>query len=178
MLLAAHAFAFLFPLAAESDSFPLLFFFFHILILIPALFADKLSSITSMVGDTSKAQIRNFIIKPWDRDPVFDLFIGNNVGNCLSIGEKNTYPAARLPGVPGRRWPAGVLDYLVDKGIQVVEILKEKEAPAGKNWYAGQCFLFIFLNNGKPVLMVDSIEIHPYYRKHALNLKIREALFG
>lgn len=137
-------------------------------------FMDRLYLIQSMVKEFFVFGVRNFRIELWDRNDFQSLFLGNFLENCLSIGEKDVYPAVRLPGVPGKRRPAGVLDYLVDKGIQVVKIIEKKD---GQEYHVGHCYLFVFLDNQKPVLMIDSVEIHSSYRNRSLKREIRKALF-
>jgi len=137
---------------------------------------EKPVLIKKLIAELAEIKNQNFVIKLWERE-FKNIFLGNCIGNCLTIGKKQFYPAAALPGVPGQKWPAGILDYLVDKGIQVVEI---REIENDNDLSAGQCYLFVFLNKGKPVLMVDSIDFHPYYqlnRKKSLNWKMRNELF-
>ncbi len=133
--------------------------------------------IKQLILELGEVKNRKFVIKLWGRDFV-NLYSGNLIGNCLAIGNKDSYPVVRLPGVPGEKRPAGILDYLVDKGIQVVEIMECKN---GDEYYAGQCYLYVFLDNGKPVLMADSIDFNPYYqldRRKSLNLKMKNELFN
>ncbi|MBI3046407.1 MAG: hypothetical protein HYY86_02635 [Candidatus Harrisonbacteria bacterium] len=132
--------------------------------------------IKQLILELGEIKSRNFIIKLWERD-FGNLYSGNYIGNCLAIGNKGSCPVITLPGVPGEKRPAGILDYLVDKGIQVVEIMECKN---GDEYYVGQCYLYVFLDNGKPVLMADSIDFRPIYqlsRRKSLNFKIRTELF-
>ncbi len=133
--------------------------------------------IRKLITELGEFQDRKFVIKLWERN-FRNIYSGNTVGNCLAIGNKKLYPAITLPGVPGNIRPAGILDYLVDKGIQVVEIREVKNGE--EEYLVGQCYLFIFLDKDKPVLMIDSIDFHPYYhsdRRKTLNSKIRSELF-
>ncbi len=95
---------------------------------------------------------KTFTIQLWQRYPIRDLFQGNFSNCCIAIGEPGNYPAVRLPGVVAKKRPAGVLEYLVDFGVQAAEIFDETET-------LGQCWLFAALVDKEPVLMVDSIEL-------------------
>ncbi|OGY64226.1 MAG: hypothetical protein A3I89_02400 [Candidatus Harrisonbacteria bacterium RIFCSPLOWO2_02_FULL_41_11] len=133
-------------------------------------------SIKEIILELAKLKEIKFSIKLWDRY-FGDLYSGNRVGNCLAIGKKGSYPAVKLPGVPGVERPAGILDYLVDQGVQTVNILEHNK---DDDHLGGQCYLFVFLDNGQPVLMVDSIEIFDLYKpgsREKVNLKIRDELF-
>jgi hypothetical protein len=67
------------------------------------------------------------------------------------------------------------LDYLVDKGVQVVEIIDEEVADP-----IGQCWLFVSLDqNNEPVLVADTIDINERYGLGTtVNWGIREAVFS
>lgn len=138
----------------------------------------RLNHVWLAIREFKELQKREFTIQLWGRSTPNDLLLGNNIGNCLSIGDKSVFPAVRLPGVPGVERPAGILDYLVDKGIQVVEI--SEKINEDTFYYAGQCYLYVFLDNGKPVLMADSIDFNLYYhpnRRAELNAGLSEAVF-
>lgn len=135
-------------------------------------------NITKLILEIKELQGRYFSISPWDRNTPMDILSGNLIGNCLAVGERSTFPAIKLPGVPCRERPAGILDYLVDRGVQVIMI---REALGDDLFYSvGQCYLYIFLDNGQPVLIADSIDFHPHYhrdRRKTLNDGLREAVF-
>lgn len=95
---------------------------------------------------------KKFSVKLWKRNPTSDLFLGNVSNCCIAIGTASLFPAILLDGVPYKKRPAGILDFLVDKGIQVAEISDESGA-------IGQAWLFVTMNKGKPMLVVDSIDI-------------------
>ena len=139
----------------------------------------KALAIKELILELSEFLDRRFVIKLWDRNKFSIIFSGNWIGSCLNIGlkNKNHWPAVTLPGVPGNKIPAGILDYIVDLGVQVVEIKKIKD---GNEIVAGQCYLYVFLDNDKPVLMVDSIDFDRHYhldRRKLLNQKMRNELF-
>lgn len=90
----------------------------------------------------------------WARDPARDIFLGNLSKCCIAIGEYGHYPAPnlRLNDVDYNKFPAGILEFLIDAGIQVAEI-----AADGKTF--GCCWLFLSENdNGKADLVADSID--------------------
>ncbi|MDP3999543.1 MAG: hypothetical protein Q8P76_03045 [bacterium] len=136
----------------------------------------KMEEVVSLTRELNEPRQRNFKVRLWNRGLWGNVVAGNCVGNCLSIGDKNVFPATLL-NAPGKKRPAGILDYLVDMGVQVAEIVEKKD----KNEYvAVQTYFFVFLDHGQPVLMVDSIEVHPLYgidRRKSLNLKLRNKLF-
>jgi hypothetical protein len=134
--------------------------------------------IRRIILEIKESQGRCFSVAFWERNNPMDILSGNLIGNCLSVGERSTFPAIKLPGVPCKERPAGILDYLVDRGVQVIMI---REMLGDDLFYSvGQCYLYVFMDNGKPVLMADSIDFHPYYhkdRRKILNTGLREAIF-
>lgn len=69
--------------------------------------------------------------------------------------------------------PSTIIHYLVDQGVQVVEILDEtKRDPIGNTW------LFVPKNKrGEPILIADNVEIHRDYMASHLNDAICDHLF-
>ncbi len=115
---------------------------------------------------------KNFSAKLWRRDPILDLFQGNYSDCCISIGEKEMYPAVKLPGMDFKRYPAGILNFLTDLGIQVVELHDESRG------VIGQCWLYVALDEGRPVLVADSFDIDKEYHDRNLQSQaIRECMF-
>jgi len=117
---------------------------------------------------------KGFIVKKWDRDPRHDLFQGNYSGCCISIGDKGTSPQ-HLPGTEFETYPPGILDFLVDKGVQVAEVIDEEIGEP-----IGQCWLFVSSDkNGEPVLVADTFDVKASYGVGAnVNRGIREAMFS
>ncbi|MBI4991609.1 MAG: hypothetical protein HZB99_00100 [Candidatus Harrisonbacteria bacterium] len=116
---------------------------------------------------------KRFLVKKWDRDPRRDLFQGNYSRCCISIGEKGIAPQ-QLPGVEFDVYPPGILEFLVDKGVQVAEVIDEEIGEP-----IGQCWLYVSLDkNNQPVLVADTFDIQASYGigKNE-NRGIREAMF-
>lgn len=104
-----------------------------------------------------QGQRKKYSVRLWERDPLIDLFQGNNSNCCIAIGEADVYPdpSLRLYDVDYVKYPAGILEYLVDRGIQVAEVLEEDWGPVGS------CWLFLSDNGeGGADLVVDSIDIN------------------
>ncbi len=100
---------------------------------------------------------KTYSARLWKRDPQLDLFQGNNSGCCIGIGCEDSFPCPtlRVPGVDYKKYPAGILEFLIDKGIQVMEISEESRG------VIGQCWLFLTMNEmGRPDLVVDSFELN------------------
>ena len=105
--------------------------------------------------NSTKSQ--NFKIKVWDRDPKKDLFQGNNTQCCIAVGVKsiNNEEGNNLT----THDPTTVMQYLVDKGMQVIEIIDEETGrPILNTW------VFISKNNfGEPIMVLDNIEMNSKY---------------
>ena len=112
---------------------------------------------------------KEFIVKLWDRDPRKDLFQGNETGCCVAVGVKEA-----AVGIVITLHPETILQYLVDKGINVAEIVD----PETKDVVA-QTWLFVTLDKeGKPVLIADNFEVNKRYPVGMnVNRAIREAMF-
>jgi hypothetical protein len=95
-------------------------------------------------------------VRPWKRSPTRDLFQGNEVRNCLAIGYRH-----------GR----GMLDYLLDLGLQTLEIL----TPGARRTIASAPVYPVVDAVGRAYLMLDYIEILP--QMHRFRDPIREAVF-
>lgn len=119
---------------------------------------------------------KEFRVRLWRRDPRVDLFQGNSSNCCVAIGDKNLYPAVHLPEVNCRKFPAGILNYLTDLGVQVAEVIDMD--PKGP-YLIGQCWLFVSLDEaGKPVLVADSFDIHyEYLDSESRTASIRDCMF-
>ncbi|MEK7640827.1 MAG: hypothetical protein AAB389_02425 [Patescibacteria group bacterium] len=103
-----------------------------------------------------QAKRKRYTVKLWDRAPGRDLLQGNWSGCCIAVGKRGLYPAPELPlnDVDYKKYPAGILEFLIDKGIQVAEISEEGWGVVGQAW------LFLSLNeNGGADLIADSIDI-------------------
>ena len=134
--------------------------------------------IKSMLASFSKIpRKKNFQVVLWRRDPQFDLLQGNFSDCCVAIGVKNLYPAVHLPDVPCRKFPAGILNYLTDLGVQVAEVHDITSEP---NVQIGQCWLFVSLDDeGKPVLVADSFDLDSDYKaSESQRTAIRECMFS
>ena len=113
---------------------------------------------------------KGFRIKLWDRDPKKDLFQGNYTHCCIAVGVK---PGEQEGGLITHD-PSTVMQFLADKGIQVVEVLDEsKEDPIAQVW------LFVSKDNlGEPVLVADNFEVHSDYVSDThINNQIRDNMF-
>lgn len=103
-----------------------------------------------------EGSLKQYTVKLWERIPQRDIFQGNWSGCCIAIGKRGVYPAPELPldDVDYKKYPAGILEFLIDKGIQVAEISE-------KGWgVVGQAWLFLTPNeDGTADLIADSIDI-------------------
>ncbi len=114
-----------------------------------------------------------FSVNLWQREPLHDLFQGNYSSCCVSIGEKDVYPVVKLPGMDFKKHTAGILNYLTDLGIQVAELHDDDAGGV-----IGQCWLYVALDEGKPVLVADSFDIDTDYRNLEKQLgAMRECMF-
>ncbi|MEK7653938.1 MAG: hypothetical protein AAB345_01490 [Patescibacteria group bacterium] len=103
-----------------------------------------------------QANRKRYTVKLWERSPGRDLLQGNWSGCCIAVGKRGLYPAPELPlnDVDYKKYPAGILEFLIDKGIQVAEISEEGWGVVGQAW------LFLSPNeNGGADLIADSIDI-------------------
>jgi len=95
-------------------------------------------------------------IKPWERQPGYDIFQGNYTHCCIAVENFNQ---------------AAILDYLTDTGINVIEI-KDKNT----DQTIAQSFIFMAQNpEGQNILVLDNVEINNNYR--GLHQTIRQHLF-
>ncbi|MDO8655612.1 MAG: hypothetical protein Q7K45_00085, partial [Nanoarchaeota archaeon] len=136
-----------------------------------------LNDIKSVLNAFSKIQVnKKFMVRLWKRNPLRDLLQGNFSDCCVSIGEKKKYPAVHLPDVNCRKFPAGILNYLTDVGIQVAEV---HDVSNSKIDQIGQCWLYVSLDDdGKPMLVADSFDFHSEYRySKSYQAGIRKCMF-
>jgi len=129
-------------------------------------------AIDNFAGDRIETQTKGkgFRIKLWDRDPAKDMFQGNYTHCCIAVGVKDAPPEGGLT----THDPATIFHYLVDKGIQVAEVLDEsRRDPIAQVW------LFVTKNEyGEPVLVADNFEVHrDYTGDQAVNNAIRDKMF-
>ena len=112
---------------------------------------EELSQLRRLVKEYSEQKRhgklkRNVTIRTWRRSPGWDLFQGNYTGCCIS--PDNTLH------------PEAILEYLIDQGIQIVEIIDED---SGRT--IAQAFCFIGEDDKKrPILVIDSIQIAGDYK--------------
>jgi hypothetical protein len=113
---------------------------------------------------------KEFIVKIWDRDPRKDMFQGNQTHCCIAVGVKEAPPGGGLPTLH----PETIFQYLIDKGIQVAEVVDPDTGDV-----VAQTWLFVTLDkNGKPVLVADNFEVNNRYPAgDNVNRGIREAMF-
>jgi ribosomal protein S18 acetylase RimI-like enzyme len=98
-----------------------------------------------------------FQIKLWDRQPGYDIFQGNYTHCCIAVENFNR---------------AAILDYLVDTGINVIEV-----KDVNTNQTIAQTFIFMAENQEKETIAIlDNIEINNDYR--GLADAIRQQLFA
>jgi hypothetical protein len=118
---------------------------------------------------TEETERKEFIVKLWDRDPRRDLFQGNETGCCIAVGVKEA-----PPGAIATLHPETILQYLIDKGINVAEIVDPDTGDV-----VAQTWLFVTLDeNKKPVLIADNFEVNKKYPAGTnVNRGIREAMF-
>ena len=111
-----------------------------------------------------------FQVRLWDRDPRRDLFQGNFTHCCISVGVKE---APGEVGAWGTLNPKTIIEYLIDQGIQVTEIVDETGKPVAQTW------LFVSLDQeGRPVLVADNFEVNMRYPSGGnANRSLREAMF-
>ena len=96
-------------------------------------------------------------IRPWQRNPGYDIFQGNYTGCCIAVENFNR---------------GAILDYLIDAGLQIVEVRDENVDET-----IAQTFLYFAKDNVNNInLVLDNVEIH----KDRLGLAevIRENLFN
>ncbi len=103
-----------------------------------------------------KSNLKQYQVKLWERNPLMDLMQGNWSGCCIAVGKRDFYPIPdlSLDDVDYKKYPAGILEFLIDQGIQVAEI-------SDKRWgVVGQAWLFLTPNeDGGADLIADSIDI-------------------
>ncbi len=128
------------------------------------LFQDKEATETTTLK-------KAFRTKLWDRNPKQDLFQGNYTHCCIAVGVK---PGEQEEGL-NTHDPSTVLQYLVDQGINVVEIRDETN-----NTTIAQVWLFVSRDElGEPILVADNFEVHNNYVSDTnINNKIRDNMFS
>ena len=116
--------------------------------------------------ELEELKLRKFKIRIWRRFPPQDLFQGNYTHCCIALGEK-----VAPPGGIATLNPRTILEYLIDQGVQVVEIINQSEHKV-----IGQCWLWLGKDkNNKKYLIADSFEINNNYR--GVKDKIRVEMF-
>ena len=120
---------------------------------------DHLNNLLKILPDLqkeSKQKSYHFQIKPWDRQPGYDIFQGNYTHCCIAVENFNR---------------AAILDYLTDAGMNIIEI---KDQNTGQT--VAQTFVFMAQNEeGENIMVLDNVEINNDYR--GLNQAIRQHLF-
>ena len=113
---------------------------------------------------------KDFIVKLWDRDPKKDMFQGNQTHCCIAVGVKEAPPGGGMTTLH----PETIFQYLIDKGINVAEIVDPDTDEV-----IAQVWLFVTLDkNRKPVLVADNFEVNNRYPAgNNVNRGIREAMF-
>lgn len=108
---------------------------------------------------------RSFRIRIWKRNPSHDLFHGNYSKCCLALGVKSLNQDGDS---------VTIMDYLVDKGIQVLEIIDEQSQET-----VGQCWPFLSRGkSGELLLAIDSIDLdYPHRIGSRYNLPLRDGMF-
>ena len=135
-------------------------------------FGHLLETIKSLTQEQQKEQAvkKEFRVKLWDRDPRKDLFQGNATHCCIAVGVKETPPGGGLT----THHPETIIQYLVDKGINVAEIIDPDTGDV-----IAQTWLFVTLNrDNRPILVADNFEVNNRYPAgNNVNRGIREAMF-
>ncbi len=137
-------------------------------------FSVRLESVYHKIFSlSSKPKLLRLSVRLWDRS-FRDIFQGNFSDCCVAIGIRGRYPGIKLPGVTCHKYPAGILNYLTDLGVQVAEIRDED-----LDITIGQCWLFVSPDKDGPVLVVDSTDVIPDYSEHeVLNAAMRDCMFS
>ena len=135
-------------------------------------FSHLKETIKQLTTEAAKEQtaVKELIVRKWQRDPRRDLFQGNHTHCCIAVGVKEPPPGGGLTTLH----PETILQYLIDQGIQVAEVIDpETDRPVAQTW------LFVSLdNNGRPVLVADNFEVNSRYPAGAnVNRAIKEAMF-
>jgi len=145
-----------------------------VIIYAPAEYDRRMGDVWAIISQfIGKPDHRRFSVQLWKRTQL-DVFQGNLSACCIAIGLRNTYPAVKLPGVSCRKYPAGILNYITDLGIQVAEVVDETSKSV-----IGQCWLFISLDElGNPVLVADSFDLRREYAvSKSWNSAIKDCMF-
>jgi hypothetical protein len=113
---------------------------------------------------------KEFRVKLWDRDPRRDMFQGNETHCCIAVGVKEAPPGGGMNTLH----PETIFQYLIDKGINVAEIVD----PETRDTVA-QTWLFVTLDqNQEPVLIADNFDVNGRYPAgNNINRGIRESMF-
>ncbi|MCX6744901.1 MAG: hypothetical protein NTX82_05235 [Candidatus Parcubacteria bacterium] len=136
-------------------------------------YSHFIEAIQLLLDTQKKPQVSNmaresFTVKKWNRDPRTDFFQGNYTHCCIAVGVKETPPGGGLTTLH----PETIQQYLVDLGVQVVEVVGEDNRPIAQTW------IFISEDTKGPIMVMDNFEVNSKYGigKHG-NAKIREAVF-
>jgi hypothetical protein len=113
---------------------------------------------------------KSLTVKKWDRDPRRDLFQGNATHCCISVGVKEGTPEGGLATFH----PETILEYLVDKGINIAEVVDPETGDV-----VAQAWLFVTKDEaGKPVLVADNFEVNNRYPAgNNVNRGLRDSMF-
>ncbi|MFC1549076.1 hypothetical protein ACFL5E_03860, partial [Candidatus Omnitrophota bacterium] len=110
----------------------------------------SVENLRKQVEDPKKLQerlkkARSFVVKTWARNPGRDIFQGNFTACCVAINSPEH--------------PEGILEYLIDQGVQVVEVVDEVSGNT-----IAQTWVFVAYDmEDEPVLVMDNIEVHNSY---------------
>ncbi|MFC1666327.1 GNAT family N-acetyltransferase [Candidatus Omnitrophota bacterium] len=108
-------------------------------------FVEDIDRVDGIVAKTDLKDLTSgaerFTVKVWGRNPARDIFQGNFTSCCVAI-DNNLHPEA-------------ILEYLIDQGIQVVEVINEATGET-----IAQTWCFIAMDgDGEAVLVMDNIEV-------------------
>lgn len=121
---------------------------------------SHLQDLKNRLGDLSSELKRKgyrLLIKPWERNPGYDIFQGNYTHCCIAVENFNR---------------GAILDYLIDFGLQVIEVKDTAEDRT-----IAQTFVYFTQDiRGEINLVLDNIEINSEYA--GLAGEIRENLFA
>jgi len=120
--------------------------------------------------EKEKTAKKEFVVKLWDRDPRKDMFQGNQTHCCIAVGVKETPPGGGMATIH----PETIFQYLIDKGINVAEIVDPETGDV-----VAQTWLFVTLDqNNEPVLVADNFEVNSRYPAgNNVNRGIRKSMF-
>jgi len=103
-------------------------------------------------------------IRVWKRSPGRDIFQGSFTHCCVAL-DNTLHPEA-------------IVEYLIDQGIQVVEMVEMDDGKPGKTIAQAFCFMGED-EQGRPVLVMDSVQIAGDYKETTEQRKaIRDSIFA